>query len=154
VAVWNQYSDVAGVPPIPSLQFDDVKLSTKNINETEPSHSFWDAVRATEIGRSREYQTYSIPVSPALQQQAVQQLRDVGSSNLKKFNSLADSLQDSSYRVRLSAVLNMYKLVKDIRSLRDPAIHQITPMLRDDEETVRAVAATALQRLNAIPLIH
>ena len=154
VAIWNQQSDVAGVPAIPSLQLDDVKLSTENINETEPSHSFWDAVRSTEFGRSREYQKYSIPVPPALQQQAVRQLRDVGSSNLKNFNNLADSLKDSNYKVRLSGVLNMYKLVKDIRSLRDPAIHQIIPMLHDDEETVRTAAAIALQRLDPIPFIH
>ena len=63
-------------------------------------------------------------------------------------------MKDSSYKVRLSGVLNMYRLVKDIQSLRDPAIHQITSMLHDDEETVRTVAAKALRELGATPLIH
>ena len=103
VAVWIQNSDVQGAPGIPvGLDLDDVKLSTKNINETELSHSLADAARCTELGGCRSYQIYSFPVPSALQQQAVRQFRDAGSSNLKSFNNLANSLKDSSYKIRLA----------------------------------------------------
>jgi hypothetical protein len=158
IAVWEQHSDVQGVPAsLVNLLLEDVKLSTKNINETEPSHTLGDTARCSEIGHCKSFQIYSIPVSSAIQKEAVRRLQDVGAFNLKQFNYLADSLKASSDKVRIAGVLNMYKLVKDLGSLRGPAIQQLIPILRDETEIVRAAGAVVLQSLNAteaIPFIR
>jgi hypothetical protein len=158
LAVWTQGSDVQGVPAnLVNLLLEDMKLGTKNINEPKLSHSLADAARCSEIGHCKSYQIHSIPVPLAIQQEAVRRLQDVGAFDLKQFNYLADSLKASSDRRRLSGVLNMYKLVKDIGSLRGPAIQQLIPILRDETENVRAVAAVVLQSLDAteaIPFIR
>jgi hypothetical protein len=154
IAVWDQYSDVHGTPPsLVSLVLDDVKLSTKNINQTELSHSLGDAARCSEVGHCRKYQTYSIPVPSALQREAARQLKDVDPFELKNFNALADNLKASSDRVRLAGLLNLYKLAKSIGSLRSPAIQQLIPLLRDEVGNVRAAAAVALQSLGATEAI-
>jgi hypothetical protein len=158
IAVWEQHSDVQGVPAnLVNLLLEDMKLGTENINEKELSHSLGDAARCTEIGHCKSFQIYSIPVSSAIQKEAVRRLQGVGAFDLKQFNHLADSLKASSDRVRLSGVLNIYKLVKDNGLLHGPAIRQLIPVLRDEEETLRAAATVVLQSLDAteaIPFIR
>ena len=158
LAVWEQHSDVQGVPAsLVNLVLENMQLSTKNVNEAELSHSAGDVARCSEIGHCKSYQIYSIPVSSAIQREALRRLRNVDVSELRKFNYLADSLKASSDRVRLAGVLNVYKLVKDIEPLRGPAIQQLIPILRDETENVRAAAALILELLGAteaIPFIR
>jgi hypothetical protein len=51
----------------------------------------------------------------------------------------------------------MYRLVKDKGLLHDPAIQQLIPILRDENENLRSTAAVVLQSLDAteaIPFIR
>lgn len=154
LAVWTQHSDVVGVPAnLVNLLLDDVMLGTKNINEDQLSHSLADAARGTEIGHSKSYQLYSIPVPAAVQQEATRRLRSVGASELRSFNQLADNLKDSRAKVRTSAAINLARLAKDIGSLRDPAIQHLIPILGDDDDTLRATAAVGLGALGATEAI-
>jgi hypothetical protein len=154
LAVWVQTSDVPGVPGnLSNLVLDDVMLSNKNINEHEDSHSFADVARCDQIGQCRSYQVYSIPVPAALQQEAKRRLRGVGASELAHFNQLADDLKDSRARVRLAGALNLTRLAKDIAPLSGPAIQDLIPVLSDDDDTLKATAAVALESLGATEAI-
>jgi hypothetical protein len=154
LTVWTQHSDVVGAPPsLVDVVLDDVMLGTKNINEKELSHSLADAARCSEVGHCKSYELYSIPVPAAIQQEAVRRLRSVGASELENFNRLADNLKDSRLKARMAGAINLARLAKDNSALRAPAIQQLIPVLRDDDDTLRGIAALALGVLGATEAI-
>lgn len=154
LTLWTQSSDVQGAPAIPvNLIVDEVKLSARNINESELSHSLGDSARCAEIGHCKSYQTYSFPVSSSIRHEAERRLRGVGASELKHFNELADDLKASSSKVRMAGLLNIYKLGRDIGPLRGPAAQQAILMLRDPEANIRGIAALVLRSLGATEAI-
>jgi hypothetical protein len=154
LTVWTQHSDVVGAPPsLVDVVLDDVMLGTKNINEKELSHSLADAARCSEVGHCKSYELYSIPVPAAIQQEAIRRLRSVGASELENFNRLADNLKDSRLKARMAGAINLARLAKDNAALRAPAIQQLIPVLRDDDDTLRGIAALALGVLGATEAI-
>jgi HEAT repeat protein len=53
----------------------------------------------------------------------------------------------------MSAAINLARLAKGIGSLRDPAVQQLIPVLGAHDDTLRAVAAVALEALGATEAI-
>lgn len=154
LALWTQHSDMQGAPSIPvDLIVEEVTLGTRNINETESSHSIGDAARCTEIGHCKKYEIHSFPVPLAIRQDAQQRMQGVDTSTLIRFNKVVESLKSSSSKERLSALLSIYKLAKDDGSLQIPVAQHAMSLLRDSDQKIRGVAALTLRAMNAIEAI-
>ena len=83
--------------------------------------------------------TYSIPLfGPATRASA---------TTISNFRTVRKGLTDSAYKVRLSAMLNMYKIADAESFLKNQLVRDLQPMLKDDESIVRKVAARLLSQL-------
>jgi HEAT repeat protein len=69
------------------------------------------------------------------------------SSLVRNYRQPRESLTYLSYKVRLSAVINLYKLGEQDSSLRTLVIRDMLGMLKDEDPTVRLVAAVSLSKL-------
>jgi hypothetical protein len=79
------------------------------------------------------------------------------SSGVSHYRGLRKRLADESSRVRLSAAINLYRLVLEDRSLEALAIRDLLGLLRDEDAKVRLAAANFLSKLGAtiaIPYIR
>lgn len=85
--------------------------------------------------------TYSMPIfGPATR----------GSETvIGNFRTVRKGLTDSAYKVRLSAMLAMYRIAEADSFLRNQLVRDLEPMLNDDESIVRKVAARLLNRFKA-----
>ena len=80
--------------------------------------------------------TYSIPIfGPATR----------GSEGaIRNFRTVRKGLTNSAYKVRLSAMLNMYKIAKADSFLQNQLVRDLRPMLNDEDSIVRRAAARLL----------
>jgi hypothetical protein len=91
--------------------------------------------------RASKKVTYSIPIfGPATH----------GSEDaIRNFRTVRKGLTSSSYKVRLSTMLTMYKIARADSFLKNQLVRDLQPMRNDDESSVRKVATYLLNRLNA-----
>jgi uncharacterized protein DUF4157 len=79
------------------------------------------------------------------------------SSLVRDYRQVREELTYPAYKVRLSAVIALYKLAMQDSSLRTLVIRDLLGALRDEDSTVRMVSAAFLSRLQAkiaIPYIQ
>jgi len=95
-----------------------------------------------DVGKGRNASktvTYSVPIfGPATH----------GSEEaIRNFRKVRESLTDSSYRVRMSAMLSMYRIVNVNPFLANQLIRDLRGMSNDDNSMIRELAAHLLSRL-------
>lgn len=116
------------------LRFIDMRLTQEYLLVEGPRFQVGKGATASQKV------TYSVPIfGPATH----------GSEDaIRSFRAVRKGLTSSSYKVRLSAILNMYKITKSDTFLNNQLVRDIQPMLNDDDSTVREVAALVLKRIN------
>jgi hypothetical protein len=90
-------------------------------------------------GKASKTVTYSVPIFGAATHGSEEVIRD--------FRKVREGLTDSSYKRRLSAMLNMYKMAKANPFLTNQLIRDLQGMSNDDETTVQDLAAHMLSLL-------
>jgi len=87
--------------------------------------------------------TYSVPIyGPATH----------GSEEpIRNYRKVRESLTDEAYKVRMSAIIAMYKIADANPFLKNQLIRDLQGMSNDDNDLVRDLAARLLSRLNPAP---
>ena len=71
------------------------------------------------------------------------------SSLVRNYRRVRENLTYPAYKVRLSAVITLYKLAKQDSSLETLVVRDLLGMLKDEDATVRLAAVAFLSRLKA-----
>jgi Domain of unknown function (DUF4157) len=126
-----------------SMSVQDVAISHQNYQTSERliNHSPWWSDPS-----------YSLTFSVALFEE---ETAEKGASDLvRNYRQVRKDLTYPAYKVRLQAVITLYKLARQDSSLETLVVRDLLGMLKDEEALVRLVAAAFLSRLKAKIAIH
>jgi hypothetical protein len=97
---------------------------------------------ARTFEESSYYMTFSVPLFE-------EKTAEKGASNLARYRRVRENLTYPGSRVRLSAVITLYKLAKQDSSLKTLVVRDLLGMLKDEDAFVREAAVVALSDLKA-----
>jgi hypothetical protein len=131
-----------------SMSIQNVDISHQNYQTPERLIKAHDPISRNDPSYSL---TFSVPLFD-------EKTAEKGASSLVlNYRRVRDNLTDPAYKVRLSAVITLYRLVLHDSSLRTLVIRDLLGMLKDQDSSVRLTAAVFLSRLRAkiaIPYIQ
>ena len=117
------------------LRFIEMKLTHEYLLVEGPKFQVGAGAKASKKV------TYSVPIfGPATR---------ASEEAIRNFRNVREGLTNSAHKVRLSAMLNMYRIAEADSFLKNQLVRDLQPMLNDDESIVREVAARLLSRLKA-----
>jgi hypothetical protein len=131
-----------------SMSIQDVDISHQNYQTPEGLIKAYNPI----IGNDPSYSlTFSVPLFD-------EKTAEKGASSVvRNYRQVREQLSNPAYKVRLIAVLELDKLVRQDSSLRTLVIRDLLGMLKDPDPLVRLAAVTALSTLRAkiaIPYIQ
>jgi hypothetical protein len=123
-----------------SMSVQDVAISHQNYQTPEKLIKPYSPMEGKDPSYSL---TFSVPL---FEEKTV----ETGASSLvRNYRRVRENLTYPAYKVRLSAVITLYKLATQDPSLETLVVRDLLGMLKDGEELVRLAAAVALSRLKA-----
>jgi Domain of unknown function (DUF4157) len=123
-----------------SMSIRDVEISHQNYQTPEKLISPYDPFHDKDPSYSL---TFSVPLFEEAE-------AEKGASRLVgAYRQVRDNLTYPAYKVRLSAVITLYKLAKQDSTLEMLVIRDLLGMLKDEDDLVRLAAAVFLGRLKA-----
>jgi hypothetical protein len=123
-----------------SMRIQDVAISHQNYQTPEKMIKAYDPLSGNDPSYSL---TFSVPL---FEEKAAEK----GTSSLvRSYRQVRENLTDPAYKVRLSAVITLYRLAKQDSSLETLVVRDLLGMLKDEDATVRLFAAAFLSRLKA-----
>jgi hypothetical protein len=123
-----------------SMRIQDVAVSHQNYQTPEKLIKIHSPLEGNDPSYSL---TFSVPLFE-------EQTAEKGASSLvHNYRQVRGNLTDPAYKVRLSAVITLYKLAKQDPSLETLVVRDLLGMLQDEDALVREAAAVFLSRLKA-----
>ncbi|MCZ7567171.1 MAG: DUF4157 domain-containing protein [Ardenticatenaceae bacterium] len=123
-----------------SMRIQDVAISHQNYQTPERLIKAYDPLSGNDPSYSL---TFSVPLFE-------EKTAEKGASSLvRDYRQERENLTNPAFKVRLSAVIALYKLAEQDSSLETLVVRDLLGMLKDEHATVRLSAAVFLSRLKA-----